>query len=442
MNDGLLVFRDQFVNILAARAAMLCVLLTFGLGASTAHPQNAPAAPQSLSEYLHRSNPPHIFYIHGIGSDGPGDYDSWALRKTICKVVRDCISPDGTAIGQWDYADRDEFDVDAPAPALTYLGEPVWKNQEEWRAAAPYVVHFKLQRKAGPTIYVDELNWFPIVFSLKCRQIVKADAYLVGPSTNRNQALDRIRTCSTLQKSNVPDRYVSYDWIPTGEAPGLRALPSRGALVNRDLKNGLMDWRFSDAVLSLGPLRTYILDGLRQLILKSVAQAPPAADLDFAIVSHSLGSYLIFAALDSQDEVQTATVQKSGDAFNQVLAHTGLVYFFANQLRLLAMANLDSASATNLTSHLERWGDLRCAYLQAQPAAPAQCNLPHIIALNDASDLLTWTVPDNFRNVKVTNYTVKNATRWFWIIESPTKAHDNYAQRIRAIENLLTSKEP
>jgi hypothetical protein len=410
--------------------------MTIDTAAPFARCQNAAAAPASLAEYLRRANPPHIFYIHGIGSDGPTDYDSWALRRTICKIVRDCTTSAGEVPSKWDYADRDEFDVNAPAPGLTYLGEPVWKNQEEWRAAAPYVVHFQLQRKTGPTIYVEELNWFPLVFSLKCRGIVQPDANLVGPSTNR------ISTCSKLQKSDVPGRYVSFDWIPTDQAPGLRALPSRGALVNRDLKNGLMDWGFSDAVLSLGPLRIYILDGIRQLILKSVAQAPEAANKEFAIVSHSLGSYLIFAALDSQNAAQTATVQQSGDAFNQVLAHTGLVYFFANQLRLLEMASLDGTSATNLANHLERWGDLRCAYLQVQPGAPSNCIQPRIIALNDASDLLTWTVPDNFRNVKVSNFTVKNSTRWFWLIESPTKAHDNYPKRTQAIESLLDGKGP
>jgi hypothetical protein len=414
-------------------SVLLSLLLVIG---ARAQAQNAPTAPTSLAEYLSRARPPHIFYIHGIGSNGPGDYDSWRLRRSICKMLRDCTTSAGTTVGKWDYADRDEFDVNALPPGLTYLGESVWNTQEEWRAAAPYVVHFQLERTAGPTIYVDELNWFPLVFSLKCRQVVQADAHLVGPSK------DRIRTCSTLKKSDVPDRYVSFDWIPTDDAPGLLALPTRGALVNRDLKNSIMDWGFSDAVLSLGPLRTYILDGIRQLILKSLPQGAGATDEEFAIVTHSLGSYLIFAALDSQGATQTATVQRSGDAFNQVLAHTGLVYFFANQLRLLELGSLDNTAGTNLANHLERWGSLRCTYLQAQPEAPAQCTPPRIVALNDASDLLTWTVPDSFRNVKVSNFTVKNATRWLWLIEIPTRAHDNYANKTRAIESLLGSTGP
>jgi hypothetical protein len=69
----------------------------------------------------------------------------------------------------------------------------------------------------------------------------------------------------------------------------------------------LLDWGFSDAVMALGPLRTSILEGIRQLVLKSLADSPvtskadaekPKANQEFIIVSHSLGSYLIFSALD------------------------------------------------------------------------------------------------------------------------------------------------
>jgi hypothetical protein len=414
---------------------LLSLLLAIAVGSGLAQTQSPPATPTSLAEYLHRDHPPHIFYVHGIGSDGPGDYDSWLLRHSICRVLRDCTTRAGTTIGKWDYADDSEFKVDAPRPTFTYFGEPVWKTREEWRAAAPYVVHFKLERKekdgrTPPTIYVDELNWFPLTLSLKCRQIVQADAHLVGPPSK-----DIMRACSSLIKSDVPNRFVSYDWIPMDQAPGLRALPSHGAHLNRGLKNGLMDWGFSDAVLSQGPLRTYILDGIRQLISKSAPAGGGSANEEYAIVTHSLGSYLIFAALDSQDGA-------GNDDFNRVLTHTGLIYFFANQLRLLELANLDNSVGTKLAEHLERWGDLRCKYLRTQAGAPSQCTQPRIVALNDASDLLTWTVPDNFRNVTVKNYTVKNATRWLWLIESPTGAHDNYAKKTAAIKNLLEIKTP
>jgi len=88
-----------------------------------------------------------------------------------------------------------------------------------------------------------------------------------------------------------------------------------------------MDWGFSDAVLALGPLRLYVLDGIRQLILKSQGDSRAAGvsdptrqpvDQEFIIVCHSLGSYLIFSALDiNQTTIRTTTVQQSGDRFHQ-----------------------------------------------------------------------------------------------------------------------------
>lgn len=432
-------------------AILLGVLLACSPATSLA--QAAPAASQtkptaSLADSLKRAGGKqlHILYLHGIGSDGPGDYDSWLLRKAICNFLKDCTTPSGELDGARQYADQDEFSLDAPVPTLKYLGQDVWTSPQEWNAAAPFVVHWKLARSSGPTIYVDEINWWPLIFSLKCRQIVRSDAPLVGPNA------DRIKLCSALNPdSSVPGRFISFNWISTEDAASLLALSSRGALVNRKLKNGLLDWGFSDAVLALGPLHTYLLDGIRQLILKSAAVSPdgsrgsfatPSANQEYVIVSHSLGSYLIFSALDINPTTpQTLTVQRSGDAFEQILGRTSLVYFFANQLRLLEFANLDGASGNNLITHLEAWGKLRCDYLKSLPGPAQACARPQIVALNDPSDLLTWTVPE-IATVEVHNVLVKNSSHWFWLIESPTKAHDNYAKNKNAIAQMLKLTNP
>ena len=421
--------------------------------------QTAPGASTSqttsLGDSLHRTDGKqlHIFYLHGIGSDGPGDHDSLALRQGICDFVKDCMvyagEPDGT-----EYADQEEFALDAAPPALKYLGQEVWRkdpsgnSSEEWHAAAPFVVHWKLTRyHSAPTIYVDEINWWPLVFSLKCRQIVESDAGLVGP------AADRIKLCSTLKRDkSEKDRFISYDWIPTEDAPRLLALAHRGALVNRRLKNGILDWGFTDAVLALGPLRTYLLDGIRQLILKSVnisadgirgGELIPWDDQEYMIVSHSLGSYLIFAALDiGPATLKTSTVQNSGNKFEEILKRTSLVYFFANQLRLLELASLNGASDQNLVTHLEDWGRLRCEYLTPSVGTAQPCARPKIVALNDPSDLLTWTVPEQIASVEVQNVMVKNTRHWFWLIASPMKAHDDYAKNKSAVGQMLKLKKP
>src|SRR3954464_740308 len=315
---------QQQIAIKLRSSALTLLLLFFLVGPFLGQSAINPPAPKSdsLGDSLRHSEGKeiHIFYIHGIGSDGPSDYDSLALRSSICVYLKDCTSPAGTPIGQWDYADQDQFRPDATVPQLEYMDEPVWKSADEWRAAAPYAIHFQLTRANGQNLYVDELNWWPLTFSLKCRQIIASDASFVAPSKAR------IETCSRREPNlAVPQRFKSYDWITPEEAARMVHLPSKGARANRALKTGLMDWGFSDAVLALGPLRTYVLDGIRQLILKSQADSRAASvsdpagqpvDQEFVIVCHSLGSYLIFSALDiNQTTAKTTTVQQSGSRF-------------------------------------------------------------------------------------------------------------------------------
>jgi len=291
-----------------------------------------------------------------MAADGPGYSDSADLRKSICKFLKDCT----TAAGQFDgseYADKGKFALNAPPPRLSYLGEPVWSSTQfdgsyvEWNAAAPFVDHWKLVRTSAPTIYVDEINWWPLVFALKCREMIAKDAALVGPSAKY------IDACTAL-KPDLKHPGRSYLWITPSGAQGLKAMPGRGARINRSLKNSVLDWGFTDAVSAVGPMRTLLLDGIRQLVLKSVNVAAdgsrqdaigPTRNQEFVIVSHSLGSYLIFSALGlNLAEPDTSTMKQWKGQFETILSHTSMVYFFANQLRLLELANLDVITSGNM----------------------------------------------------------------------------------------------
>ena len=389
----------------------------------------------------------HIFFIHGIGSQGPHSHDSELLRKSICAYVKNCVTPEGEQVGGYDYADDTKFALNEQIPTLRYMGRLVWNTPEEWHAAAPFVVHYKLARTSGRTIYLDELNWWPLMFSLKCRQIVASDAYLAGP------AEEFIKTCSTREADpQVQGRFISYDWISTDAVRQLLAQPKRAARINRSLKTGVTDWGFADAVASLGPMRDLLVEGIRQLILKAVMDSPveakdltaapllsPVPDQDFVIVSHSLGSYLIFAALSvNEKDRQTPVLMQAAVAYMQLLRQTALVYFFANQVRMLEMANLENSPTDNFVSHLEDWGKLRCDYEKSVPGADPNvpCRLPKIVALSDPSDLLTWRVP-KLTTVDVQNVYVKNGIHWFWLLENPMRAHLNYSSDKRAIQEML-----
>ena len=182
--------------------------------------------------------------------------------------------------------------------------------------------------------------------------------------------------------------------------------------------------------------------------LKSISDVPgasgadpdrPRANQEFIVATHILGSYLTFSALDDIDSTEkTAATEQTRSDLNEILKRTSLVVFFANQLRLLELVSLDGPGEKNIATHLQDWGKVRCDYVKSLPGAPQECKYPRIIALNDPSDLLTWTVP-TFGDIHVENYTVKNSTHWVWFFANPTTAHNNYATDKRAIKDMLTS---
>jgi hypothetical protein len=58
------------------------------------------------------------------------------------------------------------------------------------------------------------------------------------------------------------------------------------------------------------------------------------------------------------------------------------------------------------------------------------------VAWSDPSDLLTWRVP-RIGDVDVLNFYVQNATHWFWLFESPTGAHDDYAKNKNVLRHMF-----
>jgi hypothetical protein len=438
------------------RAALAIAILAGSQTIARAQdPSSQPPSVTSLGDSLKRAQfkQLHIFYVHGMAADGPGYSESEVLRKSICKRLKDCTSPEGEFDGR-EYADEQDFALDSPPPNLSYLGEQIWKSRksgppsEGWNASAPFVDHWKFVRQGNaPTIYLDEINWWPLVFAVKCREIIAKDAELVGPSSAF------LNKCSRLEPDpKAPGRFVSYPWIEEDDARRRKDLPPRGALINRSVKNAVLDWGFTDAVLAVGSMRSYLLEGIRQLVLKSANVAAdgaragvigPLSNQEFVIVTHSLGSYLIFSALAlpaSPPELLPAHDWKL--RFEKVLAQTSSVYFLANQLRLLELANLDVSPSENMLNDLESWGRLRRQY-QSELAAPSPDDLlpAQIVAWSDPSDLLSWNVPD-LNTVLVKNLTVKNATHWFWLIENPAAAHANYATNHRVISTMLKPSKP
>ncbi len=429
--QSLLTTRSWF-NQQTAQLIIAVILVIAGLS-----PQKAVAeqhqASASMAGPLNRANSGgthlHIFYVHGMGIDAPNartqDFEaSKKFRTNLCKQ----IGCQKNEFEKRDYANVGHFAAAAEVPKLEYFGQNLWTG-DDWHAAAPFVDHYKLVRKNGTVIYVHEINWWPLILSAKCRQIVAKEAALVQKDHKH------LETCSakTIADRDHEGRFTSYAWINNSDIQARDHSWARPAILNRWLKHDILDWGFADALLAVGPLHSYLLEGIRELVLSSFA---PADNQEFVIVSHSLGSYLMFSALDLQSPPNAAMAEWQ-NKFEKMLSQTSHFYFMANQVRLLELANLDTAQQGNLSTHLEYWAHIRHANGKDRP---------QIVAWSDPDDLLTWQVPDLVEtNVKdttgesvvVDNYPVKNAWRWFWLLANPEAAHLNYDDNKKVIRAMV-----
>jgi len=196
---------------------------------------------------------------------------------------------------------------------------------------------------------------------------------------------------------------------------------------------------------------------------------------EFILVSHSLGSYLVFSTLQSAlpsiatvaqetpprnaadrdiceklsrpegatepvnpeqgqaaDNGSSKASPQEAEAACYIFAHTSQVYFFANQLSLLELAKLaekTGAEQSTPVANLRTWERLRKAFLGPDGFRK---DGPQLIAWSDPSDLLTLRVPridppGQQDGLRVVNLYVRNAPHWVWLAENPGAAHSRYA---------------
>ncbi|MGB8031538.1 MAG: hypothetical protein WCF30_17950 [Terracidiphilus sp.] len=420
-------------------------------------------------------HPVHILYVHGMNEVGAGD--SWLLRKSICTKLKLCEVTDWKNAGA-EFPDEGEFAPGSAPPALDYLGTPIWNNAEEWRASAPFVVHWVVHLRGHRSVLVvDEMNWWPLVLALKCRRIVANEAYLAG--LNR----ELLQTCSQQSKQDPDGLGHFFPWISPDEAARLAAIRPHAVLINRTMKDDLIDWGFSDVAIVVGQIGGLLRDGLRQLMEKSAsfdaneASAPAGAnnahgrydwraqlrrdntmDQEFIGVTHSLGAYLLFNTLNVEPAGLTGLGMTAPEAAQQtdensavryIFERTLLCYFFANQLELLEITNLDRASdaasgagqspagaqtptfaapVTKFRALVQEWVQLHANFQAAlHPNDEAARKRLQVVAWSDPNDILTWRV-SRMGGVDVVNLYVQNAVHWLWLFESPSGAHGNYAE--------------
>lgn len=157
--------------------------------------------------------------------------------------------------------------------------------------------------------------------------------------------------------------------------------------------------------------------------------ASASAEEPLAVITDSLGSKVLFDALDDQVDKGAGTARSAGIRTRQRI---GLVFMRANQLPLLALADPERRESDPLKSlSSERSPVLGAARFQRT-----------VVAFSDPNDLLSYPLlGSSYRNpqwsgVKFADVLVSNDRSWLGLIENPWTAHTAY-EKNRDVTRLM-----
>lgn len=260
-----------------------------------------------------------------------------------------------------------------------------------------------------------------------------------------------VRVCTYRAKNGKIVRTYTLLWSPLSRPYKTGALAydwdwqfaGPRALLNRRLKQDLIDQSLSDAVLWSGGLSGKITYSVQQAICAALTeqtdltrpcQAKPTAESSnsyLVVVTHSLGSMAFLGALrDMYMSSDTKAVAQL------MVEHLGWVGMLANQIPLLALAEMYEPPTDKSVSYV--FGSL-------QPAFGGRVEPLPIVAFSDPNDLLSYPIPDNWtvslfpelgNSVKFINYPVRNALPILHLFSDPNKAHVGYWRNRRVIAAL------
>jgi ABC-type amino acid transport substrate-binding protein len=225
---------------------------------------------------------------------------------------------------------------------------------------------------------------------------------------------------------------------------------SRRAPINQFLKKNLMNERLADPVLYLGlygaPIRTAVKQSICIAMggsLTTVNAKERCADLSvpedtgLAIVTRSLGSKITFDAISELRGDDPAAAE-------QLAAKTTGVYFLANQLPLLELAEEGRSRVFDLSAVstvLQNFVALRAR--RADAVAPTI----EFVAISDPNDLLSYALPPTkIDGAHLVNVSARIGREFgLGIVANPLQAHTGHTDNAQVrglLINGYTAKAP
>lgn len=205
---------------------------------------------------------------------------------------------------------------------------------------------------------------------------------------------------------------------------GAPPYPYTRARLNARFKDGLIDDCLPDALVYQGVARDVIQQRMRTAILQALTGA--RADVPLVVVSHSMGSKILFDTLLRMSE--EAADAPSALLARQTVDRMRFLVMAANQIPLLSLADQPLTAAARMEAPADSLQLLLRQRQSRQRGLAAERHLT-LVAFTDPNDLLSFTLDERKyaqQGVTVYNIVVSNAPTYLGLLERPDSAHLAY----------------
>ena len=269
------------------------------------------------------------------------------------------------------------------------------------------------------------------------------------PIRKENQDYGEVNTTDYSGPDGKNVRVYELTWSPTTDKIKAKQFAtdatyaSSRVLVNRQLKEGLIDNALADPVLYIGRYRNHMQFPIMRAVEAVLHDYQPQDEL--AIVTYSLGSYMCYDTLlkMSRGEQIMGEKEYSATVVKDLIGHTNYIYMLANQLPLLELSEVSNPlplrheSETSVKALAEiRRQNRPGASLQRRQAPLAL----HLVAFSDPNDLLSYPLDQDSTSsgtIEYSNVVVSvERSAILGIFAWPLTAHTGH-DKSKAVMDLL-----
>lgn len=365
----------------------------------------------------------NIVLVHGMRADTDQDHD---------RLISELVSRLNLESNVDDPPER--LLTASSLPEIRLDGRRLWSSLDDWKQAAPRLRIKRFKASSGMAVNFYIFDYWQALVNLKCRFIVAPDTRLIGSSDRSDYCRDHGLATPHRRLGAKPlaaNKYVKSEIVEWGFADAIIATSGFRQVLRQAVREA-MEVTLTDALTSMGIARVTVEDPT------AVRQIMEGPGVRFAIITKSLGSYVLLDALADMMDHPTRGNEKldyaentSSAALGHVLCTAKQMHMLANQLPLLSLSGISVGEMERRPAAGIRSLDACTAfenltgYERASYLPPLQ-----VVAYHEPNDILTLYVeepPTGEAQFTFTNVITSFADTWFpWLIANPIDAHTGH----------------